>query len=255
MARRTSRSEPRVPQRTETDDRLRRRLRRSAVALAEAERVGRFPRRRAAARAMAFAQGGRVDLETGPERGWFPGRRSRLGRRGVCGRATTPNRGRSLSSGRADMTTTLDREAPAGEARLGAQRRVDQINAFTRELAELEREGILALAAGPAGRVERHHAGLLADARAAVRRGPHRRAAPDGARHADRVAARRRDAQRRGRAVLLPRVGAADDAGPGGGARRHAARDARRRRAGGPTRADPLHRGGARRSSPPPASP
>jgi uncharacterized membrane protein len=60
------------------------------------------------------------------------------------------------------MTTTQDREEPAGEARLGAQRRVDQITAFTRELAELEREGILALAAGQRSAVERHHAGLLA---------------------------------------------------------------------------------------------
>jgi hypothetical protein len=37
------------------------------------------------------------------------------------------------------MTTTRDRKEPAGEARRDAQRRVDQINAFTRELAELER--------------------------------------------------------------------------------------------------------------------
>ena len=39
-----------------------------------------FPRRRAAARAMALAQGGCRDLETGPERGRFPGVRRRRGR-------------------------------------------------------------------------------------------------------------------------------------------------------------------------------
>ena len=60
------------------------------------------------------------------------------------------------------MTTTRDRVEPTGEARLGAQRRVDQITAFTRELVELEREGILALAADQRSAVERHHAGLLA---------------------------------------------------------------------------------------------
>jgi hypothetical protein len=60
------------------------------------------------------------------------------------------------------MTTTRNREEPAGEARRDAQRRVDQIDAFTRELAELEREGILVLAADQRGSVERHHASLLA---------------------------------------------------------------------------------------------
>ncbi len=58
--------------------------------------------------------------------------------------------------------TTRDREEPAGEARREAQRRVDQINAFTRELAELERGGVLVLAADQQGSVERHHASLLA---------------------------------------------------------------------------------------------
>jgi uncharacterized membrane protein len=60
------------------------------------------------------------------------------------------------------MTTTRSREAPAGEARRDAQRRVDQINAFTRELAELEREGILTLQADQRSQVERHHASVLA---------------------------------------------------------------------------------------------
>jgi hypothetical protein len=61
------------------------------------------------------------------------------------------------------MTTTRTGEAPAGEARREAQRRADQINAFARELAELEREGILALAADQRVTVERHHAGVLAE--------------------------------------------------------------------------------------------
>jgi len=61
------------------------------------------------------------------------------------------------------MTTIRNREEPTGEARRDAQRRVDQINAFTRELVELEREGILALAADQRVDVERHHAGVLAE--------------------------------------------------------------------------------------------
>jgi len=60
------------------------------------------------------------------------------------------------------MTTPRDRAEPAGEARRDAQRRVDQINAFTRELAELDRGGILALGADQRGAVERHHADVLA---------------------------------------------------------------------------------------------
>ena len=60
------------------------------------------------------------------------------------------------------MTTTRNHEEPAGEARRDAQRRVNQINAFTRELAELERGGILTLQADQRSQVERYHAGLLA---------------------------------------------------------------------------------------------
>jgi uncharacterized membrane protein len=66
-------------------------------------------------------------------------------------------------SGREDcMTTTRNREEPAGEARRDAQRRVDQISAFTSELEELERGGILTLGADAKGQIERYHAGLLA---------------------------------------------------------------------------------------------
>ena len=61
------------------------------------------------------------------------------------------------------MAATHTREEPLGDARRDAQRRVDQINAFTRELGELEREGILALAADQRVDVERHHAGVLAE--------------------------------------------------------------------------------------------
>jgi hypothetical protein len=59
------------------------------------------------------------------------------------------------------MTTTRDREAPAGDARRDAQRRADQINAFVRELEELERGGVLALGSDQRGQVERYHAGVL----------------------------------------------------------------------------------------------
>ncbi|MFO7694524.1 MAG: DUF2157 domain-containing protein [Vicinamibacterales bacterium] len=42
-----------------------------------------------------------------------------------------------------------------------AQQRVDQIEAFTRELGELEREGVLRLEPGDRARVDEHHARLL----------------------------------------------------------------------------------------------
>jgi uncharacterized membrane protein len=60
------------------------------------------------------------------------------------------------------MTATRNREEPDGEARRDAQRRVDQINAFTRELAELERGGILTLEADQRSQVQLYHADLLA---------------------------------------------------------------------------------------------
>jgi hypothetical protein len=47
-------------------------------------------------------------------------------------------------------------------SKIGAQERVDQIAAFGREVAELEREGILTLGADQHAAVERHHARLLA---------------------------------------------------------------------------------------------
>lgn len=51
---------------------------------------------------------------------------------------------------------------PSSGARHDAQRRADQIAAFGRELVELERNGVLALGPEDRGRVERHHADLLA---------------------------------------------------------------------------------------------
>src|SRR5512136_2425262 len=60
------------------------------------------------------------------------------------------------------MTTIRDREESAGDARRDAQHRVDQVSAFTRELGELERGGILTLGADQRAEVERYHAGLLA---------------------------------------------------------------------------------------------
>jgi len=60
------------------------------------------------------------------------------------------------------MAKTRDRGQVAGEPRQDAQRRVDQVGAFTRELAELERAGVLSLAAGQRAPVERYHADLLA---------------------------------------------------------------------------------------------
>ncbi len=60
------------------------------------------------------------------------------------------------------MTTIRDREESAGEARRDAQHRADQVSAFTRELGELERGGILTLGADQRAEVERYHAGLLA---------------------------------------------------------------------------------------------
>ena len=61
------------------------------------------------------------------------------------------------------MAATHTREEPLGDARRDAQRRVDQINAFTRELAQLERDGVLALGPDQRDTVERHHQGLLAE--------------------------------------------------------------------------------------------
>jgi uncharacterized membrane protein len=43
-----------------------------------------------------------------------------------------------------------------------AQRRADQVGAFSRELAELEREGVVALSPDQRAAIQRHHAGLLA---------------------------------------------------------------------------------------------
>lgn len=58
--------------------------------------------------------------------------------------------------------TTGESKALSTGARQDAQRRADQIAAFGRELVELERDGVLALAAADRVRVERHHADLLA---------------------------------------------------------------------------------------------
>ncbi len=49
------------------------------------------------------------------------------------------------------------------ETRQEAQARARQIDAFRRELGELDREGVLRLDAGERERVERHHAALLAE--------------------------------------------------------------------------------------------
>ncbi len=55
-----------------------------------------------------------------------------------------------------------DRGASSSGARQDAQRRADQISAFGRELAELERDGVVSLGPEDRARVERHHADLLA---------------------------------------------------------------------------------------------
>jgi hypothetical protein len=60
------------------------------------------------------------------------------------------------------MTTIRDREELAADARRDAQRRVAQVDAFGRELAELEREQVLSLTPDQRGRVERYHADVLA---------------------------------------------------------------------------------------------
>jgi hypothetical protein len=60
------------------------------------------------------------------------------------------------------MTMTPDPEEPAAGAREDAQRRADQIGAFTRELTELEREGIFSLATDQHAQVDRYHAEVLA---------------------------------------------------------------------------------------------
>ena len=54
------------------------------------------------------------------------------------------------------------RDERASEARQDAQRRVDQVSAFTRELAELERAGVLALPPGQREQIERYHGDVLA---------------------------------------------------------------------------------------------
>jgi hypothetical protein len=59
------------------------------------------------------------------------------------------------------MNTTRD-EAPPTASKLDAQRRADQVGAFGRELAQLEREGVLVLGPDQRAAVERHHARLLA---------------------------------------------------------------------------------------------
>ncbi|RPJ62226.1 MAG: DUF2157 domain-containing protein [Acidobacteria bacterium] len=61
------------------------------------------------------------------------------------------------------MTSTgVGERAGKGLARQEAQRRVDQVVAFKRELTELEREGVLALGFEERNRIERYHAELLA---------------------------------------------------------------------------------------------
>ncbi len=60
------------------------------------------------------------------------------------------------------MTGTRVGEGTArGLARQGAQRRVEQVGAFRRELGELERDGVLALGFEERNRIERYHADLL----------------------------------------------------------------------------------------------
>jgi hypothetical protein len=58
--------------------------------------------------------------------------------------------------------TAGDLEALRTDARQDAQRRADQIAAFARELAQLERAGIVALAPAERTSIERYHADLLA---------------------------------------------------------------------------------------------
>jgi uncharacterized membrane protein len=55
-----------------------------------------------------------------------------------------------------------DRATTSSGARQDAQRRADRIAAFRMELADLERDGVLALSTADRARVERHHADLLA---------------------------------------------------------------------------------------------
>jgi uncharacterized membrane protein len=57
--------------------------------------------------------------------------------------------------------TREDPRPTSADARQDAQRRADQVAAFGRELAELERDGVLALAPEDRARIERHHADLL----------------------------------------------------------------------------------------------
>lgn len=55
------------------------------------------------------------------------------------------------------MTGTRVGEGTArGLARQGAQRRVEQVGAFRRELGELERDGVLALGFEERNRIERY---------------------------------------------------------------------------------------------------
>jgi hypothetical protein len=58
------------------------------------------------------------------------------------------------------MTVTRD-AVPVTASKSEAQRRADQIGAFSREIADLEREGVLTLGADQRAAIERHHAQLL----------------------------------------------------------------------------------------------
>ena len=58
--------------------------------------------------------------------------------------------------------TSPDRATTSSGARQDAQRRTDQIAAFGRELAELERDGVVTLGPEDRARIGRHHADLLA---------------------------------------------------------------------------------------------
>jgi len=60
-----------------------------------------------------------------------------------------------------DAMTVVGNVAPGTGSKGEAQRRADQVNAFARELAELERDHVIALTAEQRAAVERHHAALL----------------------------------------------------------------------------------------------
>lgn len=57
---------------------------------------------------------------------------------------------------------TVTRDVAATSSKSEAQRRADQVGAFAREVAELEREGVLTLGADQRAAIERYHADLLA---------------------------------------------------------------------------------------------